>query len=119
MQQAARPSDSDVEKASLLVDLIERGRVADGHEAFRQAGIRSLGPQEVRRTLVALASTDGREVVSFGYDQKGLVASVIYQPRGELRFEPVWVPRQLNAMFVQLLRVLERSALPFPDHDET
>lgn len=88
-------------------------------EAFRQAGLRSLGPQEVRRNLVALASTDGREVVSFGYDQKGLVASVIYRPRGELRFEPVWVPRELNAMFVQLLRVLERSALPFPDHDET
>lgn len=88
-------------------------------EAFRQAGIRSLGPHEVRRTLVALASSDGRQIVSFGHDDQGLVTSVVYRPSVELRFEPVWVPHQLKVMFVQLLRVLEKSALPFPDHDET
>lgn len=89
-------------------------------EAFRQAEIRSLSPQEMRQTLVAMASADGREIVSFGHDDKGLVASVVYQSGGgELRFDPVWVPQHLNAMFVQLLRVLEGSALPFPGHDET
>jgi hypothetical protein len=88
-------------------------------EAFGAAEVLSLGAQEVRQTLVAMASTDGREIVSFGYDDRGLVASVIYQPRGELRFDPVWVPRSINKLFVELLDVLEKSALPFPDHDET
>lgn len=86
--------------------------------ARRRAAEKSHSQHDVRRALVAMASDDGREIVSFGHDGFGLVASVVYFPAAELTFDPIWVPRQCTQLFRELLKVLEQVELPFPTRAE-
>ncbi|MBD8606036.1 hypothetical protein IFT73_04150 [Aeromicrobium sp. CFBP 8757] len=87
------------------------------NEARSEAALAQHSRHEVRSLLVAMASRDDREIVSFGYDRLGLVASLVFRPRSALVFEPVWVPARCKPMFVELLRILERSDLPFADRE--
>lgn len=82
-------------------------------EARRRADEKFLSKHEVRKWLVAAASSDGREILSYGYDEAGLVVSVVFHPASELKFEPVWVSREDTQVFKEMLEVLQSSPLPF------
>lgn len=82
-------------------------------EARRLADGKFLSQHEVRRSLVAAASGGEREIVSYGYDEHGLVTSVVFYPSRPLGYEPVWVSRKDTAVFKELLDILQRSSLPF------
>lgn len=110
-------------EAMLLAEEVTMKRdLGAGEEAVvaarRQAEGKLHSQHEVRRALVAMASGNGREIVSYGRDDLGLVTSVVYFPAVPLRFDPVWVPRRYTQLFKDFLRVLEQADLPFPDRGE-
>jgi hypothetical protein len=88
-------------------------------EARRLADGKFLSRREVRRLLVAAASGGEREIVSYGYDEHGLVTSVVFYPSRPLGYEPVWVSRKDTSVFKELLEILQRSGLPFDQGEPT
>lgn len=88
-------------------------------EARRRANKKFLSKHEVRRWLIAMASSDGREILSYGYDSDGLIVSVIYHPADELKYEPVWVSREDNEVFTEMHEILQKTDLPFPRSEQS
>lgn len=86
-------------------------------EARHRAREKFLSKHEVRQWLVGAASADGREIISYGYDDDGLVASVVFYPARALAYEPIWVSREDTDAFTELLAILQRSDLPFESKD--
>jgi hypothetical protein len=82
-------------------------------QARRDADAFRLTRHHVREELVSLASSGDSEVVSFGYDVDGLLVSVVFHPARVLAYEPLWVPRRLQDVFVSLLDILEQTPVPF------
>lgn len=109
-QEQAHRHRSRLEAMLLATDVMMKKDLGAGEEAVvaarRLAETRSLTQHEVRRALVAKASDEKREIVSFGHDDLGLVASVVYHPGTQLTFDPVWVPRKYNELIKELLKVL-------------
>lgn len=105
--------------AMILAQTVTIRRDLDGGdeaplEARRRASAKVLSKHEVRRWLVALASSDGREILSYGYDSDGLIASVIFHPAHELKYEPVWVSREDSEIFMEMYEILQKTSPPFP-----
>lgn len=114
IQERAHRHWCRVEALLLATDVMMKHDLGGGGGAVaaarRSAGEKSHSRHEIRRVLVAMASDEGREIVSFGHDELGLVASVVYFPAAQMTFEPSWVPQKCTQLFGSYWRCLSKPS---------